>query len=96
MRRLSPGSKGWIAAGAVVVAAELLDERTMSEAFKAASRHPVYGPVVISAWGILTAHLLGIIPGKYDPISLFWAYTILKRKAAKLSEGLPLDVTGSL
>ena len=68
----------------------------MSEAFRAASRHPVYGPVVLGAWFILTAHLFGIIPRKYDPISLFWAYTILKRKAAKLSEGYPLDDPGGM
>lgn len=81
MRQLSPGSKGWVAVAAVVVAAELLDEKTMSEAFRVASRHPVYGPIVLSAWTILTAHLIGVIPVKYDPITLFWAYAILKRKA---------------
>lgn len=96
MRYLSPGSAGWVAVSAVVVAAEALDDKTMSEAFRAASKHPVYGPVIFGAWFILTAHLFGFIPRKYDPISLFWAYTILKRKAAKLSEGYPLDVTGSL
>lgn len=87
MRRLSPGSKGWVAVAAVVVTAELLDEKTMSEAFRAASRHPVYGPVVITAWAILTAHLTGLIPAKYDPITLFWAYTILKRKAKATLDG---------
>lgn len=78
MKRLSPGAAGWVAVSAVVVAAELLDEKTMSEAFHTASRHPAYGPVVISAWGILTAHLFGFIPAKYDPISLFWKHTILR------------------
>lgn len=84
MRRLSPGSKGWIAVSAVVVAAEVLDERTMSEAFREASRHPVYGPLVLTAWAILTAHLTGLIPPRYDPISLLWACTVIKRRAAKL------------
>lgn len=58
----------------------------MSEAFRAASRHPVYGPVVLTAWGILTAHLVGAIPPDYDPISLFWKHTILRsRSNAKLA-----------
>lgn len=96
MRRLSPGSKGWVAVAAVVIAAELLDEKTMSDAFRTAARHPVYGPIILTAWGILTAHLVGVIPAKYDPITIFWAYTILKRKAAKLSEGLQVDVEGCL
>ena len=78
MKRLGPGTIGWVAVSTVVVLAELLDEKTMSEAFRAASRHPVYGPAVIAAWGILTAHLLGLIPVKYDPISLFWKHTVLR------------------
>jgi hypothetical protein len=70
MRRISPGSAGWISVGVVVVVAELLDERTMSEAFEAASRHPVGRPVLFSAWAILTAHLFGLIPDHYDPFNL--------------------------
>jgi hypothetical protein len=66
---LSPGATGWLAVGAVVVAAELLDSRTMSEAFREASKHPVAGPAVIATWAVLTAHLLGYIPAKYDPFT---------------------------
>lgn len=78
MKRLSPGATGWVAVGAAVIAAELLDERTMSEAFRDAARHPTFGPVVFGAWIILTAHLFGAIPPRYDPISLFWKHTILR------------------
>jgi hypothetical protein len=70
MRRISPGSAGWISVGVVVVVAELLDERTMSEAFEAASRHPVGRPVLFSAWAILTAHLFGVLPDRCDPFNL--------------------------
>jgi hypothetical protein len=78
VKRLSPGAAGWVSVGAVVIAAELLDERTMSEAFRAASRHPVGGPVMVTAWVILTGHLFGAIPQKYDPIHLFWKHTVLR------------------
>lgn len=78
MKRLSPGATGWVAVGAVVVAAELLDEKTMSDAFLAASHHPVGRPVMYAAWGILTAHLFGFIPRDYDPVYLFWKYTVVK------------------
>jgi hypothetical protein len=67
MKKLSPGTAGWLSVGAVVVAAELLDTKTMSEAFREASRHPVAGPVVVTTWVVLSAHLLGILPPKYDP-----------------------------
>lgn len=71
--------------GVVVVIAELLDERTMSEAFEAASRHPVGRPVLFSAWAILTAHLFGLIPDHYDPITLLWKRIVPK---GRLSHGI--------
>lgn len=81
MRRLSPGATGWVSVAAVVIAAELLDEKTMSEAFRAASRHPVGGPVLFAAWAVLTAHLFGILPPERDPIHLFWKHTVLRGRA---------------
>ena len=81
MKRLSPGAAGWVSVAAVVIAAELLDERTMSEAFRMASRHPVGRPVLFSAWAILTAHLFGVIPPHCDPINLFWKHTVLRGRA---------------
>ena len=78
MKRMSPGAAGWVAVGVAVILAELLDEKTMSEAFRDAARHPVYGPVIFGAWGVLTAHLFGAIPARYDPISLFWKHTVLR------------------
>lgn len=81
MKRLSPGAAGWVSVGAVVLAAELLDERTMSEAFLLASRHPVGRPVIFAAWTVLTAHLFGLIPNTYDPIDLFWKHTRQRSRA---------------
>lgn len=72
MRRLSPGTAGWVAVGVAVIVAELLDEKTMSEAFRDVSRHKIAGPVMLFAWGTLTAHLFGVIPPNRDPLHLFW------------------------
>ena len=58
---------GWAALALLVVAADVTGERTMSDAFRAVSRHPVLGPPVIAGWCVLTAHLLGYIPAPYDP-----------------------------
>lgn len=80
MKRLSPGAAGWVSVGAVVVAAEVIDARTMSEAFRIASRHPVAGPVLVTSWGVLTAHLFGVIPAQYDPIHLFAKKVLPKRR----------------
>lgn len=79
MKRLAPGAAGWVSVAAVVIAAELLDEKTMSEAFTAASKHPVSGPVILTAWIVLTGHLFGAIPRDYDPIYLFWKHTLKGR-----------------
>lgn len=80
MKRLSPGAAGWVSVGAVVVVAEVIDARTMSEAFHAASRHPVAGPAMAITWSVLSAHLFGIIPDRYDPIHLFACKVLPKRR----------------
>ena len=79
VKRLSPGAAGWVSVGAVVIAAEVIDARTMSEAFHVASRHPVAGPVMAFGWGVLTAHLFGVLPRQYDPIHLMAKKILPKR-----------------
>lgn len=79
-RRLSPGAAGWLSVGAVVVAAELMDARTMSEAFSAAVRHPVGGPLIITGWALLSAHLFGVIPEKYDPVHTLASKVLPRRR----------------
>jgi hypothetical protein len=61
---------GWIALAVVVLAADATGNETMSDAFKSASRHRVMGPVVVSVWATLTAHLFGLIPPSRDPFHL--------------------------
>lgn len=80
IKRLSPGAAGWVSVGAVVVAAEVIDARTMSEAFHAASRHPIAGPTIALGWGVLTAHLFGVLPKKYDPFHLAGKRLVPKRR----------------
>lgn len=83
IKRLSPGAAGWVSVGCVVLAAEVIDARTMSEAFHAASRHPVAGVPVAVGWAVLTGHLFGIIPGKYDPIHLLAVNVLPKRRRVR-------------
>lgn len=59
---------GWAGLAAFVVIADVTGERTMSEAFQVTSRHPVAGPAVLLGWGVLTAHLFGVIPPQLDPL----------------------------
>lgn len=61
---------GWIALAVLVVVADATGSKTMSDAFKIASRRRVAGPVVIAVWGTLTAHLFGLIPPPRDPFHL--------------------------
>lgn len=56
----------------MVAVADYLGERTMSDLFLGAARHPVGRPVMIGVWATLTAHLFGLIPRKYDPIDLLF------------------------
>lgn len=58
---------GWLALALLVAAADATGDRTMSDCFRRASRHRVSGPCVAIGWGVLTAHLFGLIPPAYDP-----------------------------
>jgi hypothetical protein len=64
---------GWLALGLLVVAADVTGSRTMSDAFRTASRSPVGRPIMIASWAILTAHLFGVIPPGLDPINAVWS-----------------------
>jgi len=59
---------GWSVITGVVVAVDLFGSRTMSDAFRSLSRHPVGGPVLAATWIALTAHLFGLIPARRDPL----------------------------
>jgi hypothetical protein len=78
----APGTAGWIAVAIAVTVAEITDSRTMSEAFASSLKHPVAGPAICIGYGILTAHLFGMIPPKYDPLHQAAAYAFAKRRCA--------------
>jgi hypothetical protein len=65
---------GWIAVAVAVAAADTTGQRTMSDVFREASRHPVTGPAVVVGWGVLTAHLFGFIPAPLDPFHRLTCY----------------------
>jgi hypothetical protein len=50
----------------------------MSAAFREAMEDPVLGPVICVCYGILTAHLFGMLPAKYDPLHLFAVHTFAR------------------
>jgi hypothetical protein len=61
-----PGLDGWVAVAVVVLAAEMLDTRTLSDAWRSAPlRYTV--PIAI----LTNAHLFGLLPPAVDPFS--WA-----------------------
>lgn len=68
LKRPPSGTPGWIVVAVAIVAADLADERTMSDVFREAAKRPVAGPCLLVFWTALTAHLFGWIPLKYDPI----------------------------
>lgn len=81
--RMKPGATGWAITGAVILAAELLDSRTMSDAFRDLSRSPSGRYVLLPGWMYLTAHLFGLVPVKYDPLSQLWLY--VKRNSSEIA-----------
>lgn len=77
---VKPGVRGWLFLGAVVLAADLLDEATLSETFKDFSRTRGGRVITCAGWAILTAHLFGAIPSEFDPFVLAFAHAPGRRK----------------
>ena len=69
-----PGVRGWVLVGAVVLAVEMLDDTTLSAAFRDFSRTPTGRIVTWTAWTALTAHLFGFVPEDRDPIRIVFSH----------------------
>jgi hypothetical protein len=65
------GATGWAITAGVITAWDILAEETMSSAFTRSVKHPRTRPAVVASWAILTAHLFGALPERYDPFKIF-------------------------
>lgn len=82
---VKPGARGWLATALVIIAADLIDERTLSESFLEFSRTPSGRVVSACGWGYLTAHMFGVIPPRYDPLHLIFKNAPHRRKVVIVS-----------
>ena len=57
---------GWAAIAVLVTVVDVTAEGTMSEVFRAASRHRIGAPLVLGGWCYLTAHLFGLLDPRWD------------------------------
>jgi hypothetical protein len=64
------GTTGWVMVAAGVIAWDLLAQETMSSAVHRACSTPQGTVLFIAGWGILTAHLLAVLPEKADPLMI--------------------------
>jgi hypothetical protein len=62
---------GWVALAALVGIADRYGDRTMSDGFRAASRHPIARPVVVAAALVVNLHLFGVLPRRFDPFYIW-------------------------
>ena len=67
---LRKGSFGWLYLALGIAAWDLLadEDEQLTRAFRRSIHGKHSGPAVGLIWGIVTAHLFGAIPQKYDPI----------------------------
>jgi hypothetical protein len=77
MTKRHPGIDGWLVVAAVVLAAEALDEKTMSAAFKS-----LPWKVKLTVWTITTLHLFGVLPRRADPFMWLAALPVPRRTRA--------------
>ena len=61
---------GWAAIGTFVVGYDLLADETLTNGFARAANHenPALRVAAVAGLGIVAAHLMDVIPDKYDPI----------------------------
>jgi hypothetical protein len=78
VRNRTAGFNGWIAVGVIAVVADLYDEKTMSLVCRETVRNPVAGPVLVGGWAYLSAHLLGLLPAKYDLFKLLGKRIVIR------------------
>jgi hypothetical protein len=77
---VKPGARGWLAAGLVILAADILDETTLSESFREFSTTRTGRVITTAGWALLTAHLFGLIPVDRDPIVLAFSRVPRRKK----------------
>lgn len=61
------GSIGWLSLAAGVVAWDLTQEETLTNAFRRGYENPHYRPLILGAMAVTAAHLIGAIPEEIDP-----------------------------
>lgn len=62
------GALGWTILAGGVLAWDVTAPETLSAAFRRSRKHPVGKIAVNLSWMLLTAHLIGAIPERIDPI----------------------------
>jgi hypothetical protein len=71
------GGAGWLLLTVLVVAWDIAAPETMSAAFRRATATPAGRVVVMTTWGVITAHLFSALPRAVDPL---YAVTLLRRE----------------
>lgn len=61
------GIYGWVCLGAFVAGWDALAPETLSSAFRRGLENPRTRYLVLGAWAITSAHLLGLLPDNIDP-----------------------------
>lgn len=82
---VKPGARGWLATALVILAADIVDERTLSESFLEFSKTPTGRVVSYTGWFFLTAHLFGAIPKHRDPLYLAFKHVPRRRRVVIVS-----------
>ena len=66
------GLTGWGLIGVAVAVWDLTapEGELLTDRFRRARRHPVGLALVLAGWAVLTGHLFGVLPERWDPIRL--------------------------
>jgi hypothetical protein len=80
--KINSGTTGWIALAVGVVVWDLCAEETLTGAFRRSHDSPVARVIVMTAWGLLTAHLFSAISPRIDVLDSSH-YSVITRRTPK-------------
>jgi hypothetical protein len=78
------GGTGWLWLVAAILTWDLLaeEDQTLSDAFRRTKSRPARAVAAGTAWGLLTAHLWGVLPSRADPFHVIHVVRCAVRRRA--------------
>jgi hypothetical protein len=81
------GGAGWGIIALGILLWDLTQEDQLSDAWKRAHRRGLVEAIALgTSWAVITAHLYGVLPSRFDPLHAIYALRVMLKKEQALLE----------